>query len=532
MWLLGLPVIRWVVNSRTFLLAWNWVIKPFLLLLLVNLVVRAMLPEKWVQEEYHGLEPEIWRALVCSAWFLLAIIANSRSARVVEEIAADGATRLGRRIGRDVIPNVFRGVMESFNTALEAIERVLYGVDEWLRFRGGEGPLRLAAKAGLGLVWAVVAYLARIYVNLLIEPQVNPIKHFPVVTVSHKLMIPFVPHVLAVLRAPLMPLGPVLANGIAGTTVFLIPGVFGFLAWELKENWRLYAANRPTTLPAVAFGHHGETMSRMLRRGFHSGTVPKLFARLRKADRRAERGRGTGQAEKRIEQVYHLEESVHQFVERGLVFILEESRCLGPIRPVVERGRVRHEPGRRRAPGPRRRRLGRADRLRGVEPPAPHPARSARLAGPAGGRAPTRRRLGPGRALRDERRRPRHRAGNGRRAGRPGAEPGVVVVGRLLAGRRRGPGTPLRRPRRGPPAARGRGRGLRARTRPPETSRPACAGLIRIVTLRPSRFKKSRSLSVVNRLKCPFIKCETSGCLTPRTEAISRWASPRSFTIV
>src|SRR4030066_2139613 len=29
--------------------------------------------------------------------------------------------------------------------------------------------------------------------------------------------------------------------------------IFGFLAWELRENWRLYAANRPRALrPAIA----------------------------------------------------------------------------------------------------------------------------------------------------------------------------------------------------------------------------------------------------------------------------------------
>ena len=42
-------------------------------------------------------------------------------------------------------------------------------------------------------VWFFVTYLVRIYVNLLIEPQVNPIKHFPVVTVSHKIILPMSP---------------------------------------------------------------------------------------------------------------------------------------------------------------------------------------------------------------------------------------------------------------------------------------------------------------------------------------------------
>ena len=48
----------------------------------------------------------------------------------------------------------------------------------------------LAAKAVLGLVWFPVAYVARFAFYLLIEPQVNPVKHFPVVTVSHKVMLP------------------------------------------------------------------------------------------------------------------------------------------------------------------------------------------------------------------------------------------------------------------------------------------------------------------------------------------------------
>ena len=34
----------------------------------------------------------------------------------------------------------------------------------------------------------------RVGVNVLVEPQVKPIKHCPVVTVSHKLILPTIPH--------------------------------------------------------------------------------------------------------------------------------------------------------------------------------------------------------------------------------------------------------------------------------------------------------------------------------------------------
>jgi hypothetical protein len=98
----------------------------------------------------------------------------------------------------------------------------------------------------------------------------------------------------------------------------LIPGIFGFLAWELKENWRLYRANQSPTLDPEMIGGHGERMIHFIRPGFHSGTLPKLFARLR---------RRTGSAEHRIEEgLHHAEEELRRFVERDLVAVLAHSR--------------------------------------------------------------------------------------------------------------------------------------------------------------------------------------------------------------
>ena len=37
----------------------------------------------------------------------------------------------------------------------------------------------------------------------------------------------------------------------------------------------------------AAIGSHGETVRGLLQPGFHSGTVPRLYARLRAAERRA-----------------------------------------------------------------------------------------------------------------------------------------------------------------------------------------------------------------------------------------------------
>ena len=108
---------------------------------------------------------------------------------------------------------------------------------------------------------------------MLIEPQVNPVKHFPVVTVSHKVIWPMVPQISA-------------WTGISPWTVGMfvngVPGIFGFMAWELMANWKLYRANRSQHLEPQSIGHHGETMRGLFRVGFHSGTVPKLYRKLRK----------------------------------------------------------------------------------------------------------------------------------------------------------------------------------------------------------------------------------------------------------
>src|SRR5208282_2096717 len=53
-----------------------------------------------------------------------------------------------------------------------------------------------------------------------------------------------------------------------------------------------------------------------------------------------------------------------------------------------------------------------------------------------------------------------------------------------------------------------------------------------MVTFRLSLFRKSRSLSVVKRLKCPFIRCDTSGCAMPKTSAISRCFSSLASRIL
>ena len=75
------------------------------------------------------------------------------------------------------------------------VERQLYAVDEWFRFRGGDSAGSLALKAVSRAHVVPDRVSLRFVFYLLVEPQVNPVKHFPVVTVSHKVIWPMVPQI-------------------------------------------------------------------------------------------------------------------------------------------------------------------------------------------------------------------------------------------------------------------------------------------------------------------------------------------------
>jgi hypothetical protein len=121
-------------------------------------------------------------------------------------------------------------------------------------------------------------------------------------------------------------LGPDWARAIAPPTIFLVPGIFGFLVWELKENWRLYAANRPKDLKPLVVGHHGERIIEFLHPGFRSGTLPKRYARLRKASRRAIRTGRTRSNARQEHALAEVEEHLRRFVQRDLLMLLVASR--------------------------------------------------------------------------------------------------------------------------------------------------------------------------------------------------------------
>lgn len=318
-----LPLVAWLLKSFPFMLFRRFVLAP----LLATAVFWLVLPAFGAYEFLNR-----WWGLAIFA--ASVVILNSRVGRDTEELTREFLSRSWYRIRVHLLLGLFTLIIDAFRWLMDGLERVLYAVDEWLRFRSGESGVTLALKAVLGIVWSVIHGVIRFCVTLLIEPQVNPIKHFPVVTVSHKLLLPLaytshpatVPSTLAGILLQISPLSIETSNWVMATVVWGIPGIFGFLAWELKENWKLYAANRSTNLQPVLIGHHGETLLRLLCPGFHSGTIPRLFARRRRAARKAARDLQVSKEARFTEKLNHEAESLQHFVERDLIGVLRESR--------------------------------------------------------------------------------------------------------------------------------------------------------------------------------------------------------------
>lgn len=322
-WLMRITWVRRLLESPLYKLTARYVVKPLVFTVLILAAFRALSRDL----------PAVLRNGVL-IFFGVNVTLNSRLGRNAEELITDWAVRNWDRFRLRVLGAMVQMVMDFFNRVVDAIDRFLYSVDEWLRFRSGQGRLAIVTKTVLGTAWFFVRYFVRFCITLLIEPQINPVKHFPVVTVSHKVLISLAAtkgvreNVMAALERVF---DPVLAATIYGAAVFLLPGVVGFLVWELKENWRLYKANRPSELQPVPVGHHGETVVRLLRLGFHSGTVPKLYAKLRRADRKAHWTGNWKASRKHRAALHKVEHAVHRFVDRELLCLLAESVRFRPL---------------------------------------------------------------------------------------------------------------------------------------------------------------------------------------------------------
>jgi hypothetical protein len=231
------------------------------------------------------------------------------------------------------LPAVIRWVNDQFRDLVYALEWVLARVEDWLRIRGRSGPMAVAVRAVAGVLWMPFAFLIRFYTVVLIEPMINPLK-LPLSLLFAKFVYPLLAilgiFTLDPLGSPLVDqLAPVLSQPLAWImvigTFWLSPDLVTYLFWEMRENWRLYQANTPDALKAVPVGPHGETVKRLLDVGFHSGTVPRLYARLRAAELEAAKTEFWREARTYRQALRGVDEAIRSFVARDLVAIVNSS---------------------------------------------------------------------------------------------------------------------------------------------------------------------------------------------------------------
>lgn len=253
------------------------------------------------------------------------LLVNSRFGYACGEALAEGLQHLFFWLGEDVLRQASRAVTGFFKQVWAGLESLLYAVHDWLRATSDDDWVSYSLRLICGVLWAPFDYLIRFFFVVVIEPNFNPIKLI-ISFIIAKMMVPLAPEMTIHIIEGLTPLcGRALAATTAGGVIFwVIPGAGAFLVWEIQENWRLFRANRPPNLEPVAVGHHGETILELLRPGFHSGTIPRLFQHLRSAEKEAYakgqwRAARTRRAE--LEVVSH---AVAVFIEREFLALLAQ----------------------------------------------------------------------------------------------------------------------------------------------------------------------------------------------------------------
>lgn len=289
------------------------------------------------------IEPGLW--LLGLAFALGTLARNTPAGR---RFLDNLSTRIGtylQRLNQALFIGLIQQLLFFFKEVTRRFSQLLHRVDEGLTHHLSERWSSLATKALLAPIWRFSESLIQFYVTVLVEPQVNPVKHFPIVTIGHKVLLPFLPAITtAFVEITESVLPKVIAYPFVTLTIVLLPGLFGFLVWELKENWRLYEANHRerlhkldvgteagTLVEPASVGAHGETMRGLMCRGFHSGTLPKGFDRLRKVI--SQQLRDDTNYPKRLRrcqrQLEEIEQAIGVFVDREFSFALRE-RCRNP----------------------------------------------------------------------------------------------------------------------------------------------------------------------------------------------------------
>ena len=310
------PTMREFLGSGPFQILINYLVKP--------LVLAAVL---WIA---FPVTYESWTGRILILLGSAALV-NSRLGRAVEALLFQSAHSIVELIRS--APALIRWISDIFQNLIDVLEWTLARGEDWFRLRGGSGPIAITTRAVMSVIWFPIAFLIRFYLVVLIEPMLNPLK-LPLSILFAKFVYPL----LAVLGLfTLQPLGSPLVGELAPYisypvawifiigTFYLLPDAVTFLFWEMRENWRLYRANRPDKLKPVHVGPHGETVAGLLQMHFHSGTIPRLYRKLRHSVRDAAQNDSWRDARTQREALKGVRESVRRFVIRDLTAVLNST---------------------------------------------------------------------------------------------------------------------------------------------------------------------------------------------------------------
>ena len=177
-WLTRSLIVQRILRSRWFVLAWRFVLEPGALSALVWWMLPRSTIRHWPTET----------AAAVSLFLAANLLLNSRVGRNLQEMAVDSLVQGWHNYGVRLLVGCFTS---SSTYSARCSNGPNAGCTPSTNGCGSRAAkaVALVGKAALSLIWFWVTYFCRFGVNVLIEPQINPIKHFPVVTVSHKLLL-------------------------------------------------------------------------------------------------------------------------------------------------------------------------------------------------------------------------------------------------------------------------------------------------------------------------------------------------------
>jgi len=286
-------------------LAWYLAIKPGLAILALHVFTPLVIPNL---------------VIGAATWFLLALVMTTRPFLLLDRRLAEIVVDFVHAVRAGLVGRLFEAFDRIYKTLFKAVETALVRADEALRSRSDDSGAMTALRASASLVWVPLRATGRLLFVVLIEPMIHPLK-LPVCFVAAKVLYPvlgpmgtesWIPAM-----APLTGYWP--AMTIVTTAIFLMPNVFGFLFWEFRENRGLYEANRPGRPRTAPAGPDGEDMRALMEPGWHGGTLPRIFSRLRRAGRPAAEGGDRARERQALKQLEDVRESVAHFLRRNLV---------------------------------------------------------------------------------------------------------------------------------------------------------------------------------------------------------------------